>query len=73
MAEDISRRTLAVLVVLVILVTLFGTWAVLNSAPDTVIRSQDQAKGVVMLQIAGDAPTHEPVSATGNVVLNIAS
>ena len=74
MTNDVSKKTLVVLVFLVILVTIFGTWAVLQSSPQKVIQYRDQASGIVMLEIAGEDPTSsnaEPVQSTGNVVLEI--
>lgn len=78
MVEDISKNTLLVLVVLTIVVSLLGTWTVINEAskvrvgtastqPSTPDRS-GEAK--VTLDIAGDAG-RQGAGATGQVTLKI--
>jgi len=69
--EDVSKKTLVVLVFLVILVTIFGTWAVLNTGTQTYVHNRDQANARVMLEIAGESPGPGPVEATGNVAFVI--
>ena len=68
--QDISRKTLAVLVFLVILVTVFSTWAVLTATqPNT--HGPGSSKGMILLQIAGDSPKASSQPSTGNVALEI--
>jgi len=69
--EEVSKKTLVVLVFLVILVTIFGTWAVLNTAPQSVTISRDQTNAKLMFEIAGGSPEPGPATATGNVALEI--
>lgn len=71
--EDVSKKTLVVLVFLVILVTIFGTWAVLNTGTQTFVQTRDQTNARVMLEIAGESPAPSPIEATGNVAIEIAS
>ena len=71
MVEDVSKRTLALLAVILIIVTIFGTWAVLNSDAQPSIRSEDQAKAIILLQIVGDAPASGQESMTGRIVLKV--
>ena len=74
MTEDISKNTLLVLVVLTIVVSLLGTWTVINEAGKVRVDqsvpsspTEDTATGKVSLTIT---PPQE-VSATGQVVLTI--
>ena len=73
MTEDISKKTIIVLVVLTIIVSALGTLTVLDSAghvnvkhvPTVQERATTETSGLVSLKIA------EPVEATGNVILNL--
>ena len=71
MADDVSKKTLVVLVFLVILVTIFGTWAVLQSAPQKVVQYKDQTSGIVMLEVIGDGISDTDMQGTGQVTLEI--
>ncbi len=68
--DDISKKTLVVLVSLVILVTIFSTWAVLTASTPQIIKSPNDAKGFVLLQIVGNTP--QAPSSTANIVLELA-
>ncbi|MFP4524389.1 MAG: hypothetical protein ACLFO2_03715 [Candidatus Woesearchaeota archaeon] len=73
MTEDISKNTLLVLVVLTIVVSLLGTWTVINEASKVRVADEQaddnpSTTGKVSLSVK-EAP--EPVGATGQVVLNI--
>jgi len=75
MAEDISKKTIMVLVLLTIIVSALGTLTVLDSVknvhispasqPAQISESTTQTAGVVSLKI------NKPVQTTGNVILNI--
>ncbi|MBI4150513.1 hypothetical protein HY492_00125 [Candidatus Woesearchaeota archaeon] len=67
---DVSKKTLVVLVFLVILVTMFSTWAVLSANTPNIVRTSNEAKGFVMLQIVGTEP--KAPSSTANIVLELA-
>lgn len=69
--DDVSKKTVLVLATLVILVTIFSTWAVLTATSVPVVRSTGEAKGLVMLQIAGDTPQSTAPPATANVALTV--
>ncbi|MBI4145535.1 hypothetical protein HY493_05030 [Candidatus Woesearchaeota archaeon] len=74
MAQDISKKTLVILVFIIILVTIIGTWAVLNTSTQQLVRSSGQAKGIVMFQIVGaepQAPQQSASEITGNAVFQI--
>ena len=71
MTEDISKNTLLVLVVLTIVVSLLGTWTVINEASrvrvaDDPVDEERPTTGKVSISVA-EPP--EPV--VGHVVLNI--
>ena len=73
MTEDISKNTLLVLVVLTIVVSLLGTWTVINEASKVRVAEgmaddNPSSTGKVSISVK-EAP--EPVGATGQVVLNI--
>lgn len=72
MNEDISKNTLLVLVVLTIIVSLLGTWTVINEATKVqgqpVGQTVDSTTGKVSVDVI--APV-EPVTTTGQVVINI--
>ncbi|MBN1275748.1 hypothetical protein JXA12_05685 [Candidatus Woesearchaeota archaeon] len=74
MNEDISKNTLLILVVLTIIVSLLGTWTVINEAGKVradaapAVVGEASTTGKVAIDVA--APP-EPVSSTGRVVLNI--
>ncbi len=77
MDDDISKNTVLVLVVLTIVISLLGTWTVINEASkfraqnsggSAVSPSGGTAHGKVSITITRPP---EPVSTTGKVVLNI--
>ena len=73
MKDDVSKKTLIVLVLLVIIVTVFGTWAALSTtAPQRIIRTVGQAQGVVLLGIAESTPPAVPQNSSGQITLGIA-
>lgn len=73
MTEDISKKTIMVLVVLTIIVSALGTLTVLDSVNHANIshastvqeEGSTQASGLVSLKIS------EPAKVTGNVILNL--
>ncbi len=74
MSEDISKNTLLVLVVLTIIISLLGTFTVINEAvkvgshDSTPVKEEGKTTGEVKITIVGPS---EPVGATGQVTLNI--
>ena len=72
MNEDISKNTLLVLVVLTIIVSLLGTWTVINEATKVRAQPAGPAADATTGKVSGDVlPPPEPVSATGQVVIAI--
>jgi cytochrome oxidase assembly protein ShyY1 len=74
MTEDLSKNTLVVLVVLTVIVSLLGTWTVINEANK--VRTTAPAQSTVTaaevsLEIAPAAHAPAPVQATGEVTLTI--
>ena len=73
MTEDISKKTIMVLVVLTIIVSALGTLTVLDSVSNVNVRSvpavqedaNTEASGLVTLKIS------EPSEVTGNVILRL--
>ncbi len=73
MTEDISKKTIIVLVMLTIIVSALGTLTVLDSVNNAHIKSvpavhesaTTETSGFVSLKIK------EPVKVTGNVILNL--
>lgn len=75
MSEDISKNTLLVLVVLTIIISLLGTFTVINEAvkvgssdSSDVGSDRGASQGRVSIEIANQP---EPVGATGKVTLEI--
>lgn len=72
MSEDISKNTIIVLVVLTVVISLLGTWTVINEVNKVKIASphvfnQAGASGQIKLNILGPAAENK---ATGEVTLN---
>lgn len=72
MEEDISKNTLLVLVVLTVVISLLGTWTVINEAGKVrmqgPVHATDTTTGKVSVNVQA---LPDPVSTTGQVVLNI--
>lgn len=77
MAEDISNKTIVVLVVLTVIISVLGTFVVLNEVSNlekpnvrTVVSDQTTQQGRVSLEIL---PNEEPLTAstTGHVTFEI--
>ncbi len=74
MSEDISKNTLLVLVVLTIIISLLGTFTVINEAvkvgsyDSEPLEKEGVTTGEVRINIVGPP---EPVGATGQVTLKI--
>jgi hypothetical protein len=72
---DISKTTLAVLVILTLMISIIGTWTVLNeiSAVKLYAKAPSSSSGVVKLNVLpppGSVPA-QASSTTGMVVMNI--
>lgn len=69
--NDISKTTITVLVLLTLIISVIGTWTVLNELNTVKVTKSSTATGTVSLNIR--APPGEPVTdgATGRVTLNI--
>ncbi|MBW3003356.1 hypothetical protein KY328_04855 [Candidatus Woesearchaeota archaeon] len=69
-SSDISKRTVAVLLVIAVLISVIGTWLVLTQQPE--IRYQDisgsQGDAYVRFEIQGEPVPSQPVIAGGAVV-----
>jgi len=70
MGGDVSKKTLVILLIVAIVVSVVGTWVVLDNMRDVNISSSDvtEATGVVNVYVQENLP---PDSATGQVVLNV--
>ena len=74
--EDISKTTIAVLLILVVLISIIGTWVVLNSIisiqqqPPTQI-TQTQTQGNLRLNVLNPIPQSEPSYSSGNLRLEV--
>ncbi len=73
MNDDVSKKTLLVLVILTIVISLLGTWTVINEANQAGARTQQSEStstttGKVSISI--ERPP-QPVSTTGKVILEI--
>ena len=71
MVEDVSRTTIFVLVVLTLLISVLGTWTVVNQlsfAPVSRVAPAPPASGEVGFTVQRPPP---PVTATGKVVFRI--
>jgi len=70
---DISKTTITVLVLLTLMISVIGTWTVLNEVNSVKVVSQgSQSTGVVSLNIqSANQPAPEPVAASGRVVFGI--
>ncbi len=69
---DISKTTITVLVLLTLMISVIGTWTVLNEVNSVKVVSQpSRTNGVVSLNIHSPDQPMAPVAASGKVVLNI--
>ena len=71
---DVSKKTVLVLLVITVLVSVVGTWTVLNSLSSSNVEwtAQSQpAGGEVSLNVIAPAAPMEPSIETGNVVFNV--
>lgn len=69
---DISKTTITVLVLLTLMISIIGTWTVLNEISNVkTVQKPSTAQGHVSFTITG--PPSEPAksSTTGNVVLEV--
>lgn len=74
MSDEISKNTIIVLVVLTVVISLLGTWTVINEVNNIKLTSQTLNKGTqsgqVTLTIDPSPPPIEKIEATGQVVLS---
>jgi len=72
MSEDLSKKTITVLVVLTLLISGLGTWAVISEINNVNVPVQEGRSGSGQVSLNIVSPT-EPVqnSATGQVVFEI--
>lgn len=73
MTGEISKQTLAVLVAVVLVLSVVGTWMVMtsNTGDVNVVQDQETAKGQVTLSLENGAPVpSEDNTATGYVVFS---
>jgi len=69
MAEDISKKTVAVLLVVAIVISIVGTWVVLNAGPSLGIFGKEKSNsGQIFVGISGKAA---PSVQTGTVAIGI--
>jgi hypothetical protein len=75
MSEDISKNTLLILVVLTIIISLLGTWTVINEASNVNKVTYDidnSGKSSTTAKVALDVQSKPtPAQTTGKVILNI--
>lgn len=71
-SNDISKTTITILVLLTLMISIIGTWTVLNEVNNVKIVSQEStSSGIVSLNLQSPNQPTEPVAASGRVVLNI--
>lgn len=70
MEEDISKKTIFVLLVLTILVSVLSTWTLIESTPDTEVVQSKESKGQGNVRLVIEEPPG-PVQTRGNVQLTI--
>jgi len=63
--EDISKKTVMALAIIVILVSIFGTWAVLQNAPQITIKAPAPAFGNVAINVLPADTPAEPATSEG--------
>jgi hypothetical protein len=74
---DISNKTIVVLVILTVVISVVGTLTVLREVSDTQARfakavpTSSSGSGQVTLTIVPDQPVPEPVASAGYVTFNI--
>ena len=70
---DISKKTLAVLLLVAIVLSAVATWKILNNEPVVVKVSPEQKQGNshVSFNVGGEQQPAEPVLETGRVSINI--
>ena len=69
--DDISRKTLAVLVVVVIVVSVVGTWLVVTHN-ELKVKQQDTVYGTVKIEILPTADNTRPAN-TGNLNVGLSN
>lgn len=68
---DISKTTITVLVLLTLMISVIGTWTVLNEVNNVKAAKASTAVGRVSLVVSPPPEAPQPVDATGKVMLNI--
>jgi hypothetical protein len=69
---DISKTTITVLVLLTLMISVIGTWTVLNEVNSVkVTTQQSKTSGVVSLNLQSASTQQQPVAASGRVVFGI--
>ena len=71
---DVSKRTVLVLLVITVLVSVIGTWTVLNSVSETSTgwtASNPVPGSQISLEVEGRVPASEPADLPGNVALTV--
>jgi len=73
--EDISKTTIGVLLILVVIISVIGTWVVLNSITVTQQpasqSSQTQSQGNLRLTVLPQSQPAKSSSSSGTVTLNV--
>ena len=69
MGDDISKKTVAILLVIAVLISVIGTWLVLTQEPEVKVENL-QGQGLVKFSITDPDKSSEPaLPATGNSVV----
>jgi hypothetical protein len=69
---DVSKTTITILVLLTLMISVIGTWTVLNEVNGVkVVSQQTQTSGVVSLNLQSASTQPQPVAASGKVVFEI--
>ena len=71
MSGDISKKTLVILLVVAIVVSVVGTWVVLDNLGKEKITMQDVTTQTGTVTVYVENNNLHPDSATGQVVLNV--
>lgn len=66
MGDDISKKTVAILLVIAVLISVIGTWLVLTQEPEVRVENL-HGQGLVKFEVQG--PEEPILPATGNAVV----
>ncbi|MEM4336814.1 MAG: hypothetical protein QXG86_02305 [Candidatus Woesearchaeota archaeon] len=68
---DVSKKTLAVLLLVAIVLSTIATWKILSNEPKVVVLEKKEGSSHVSFNIVGEQKPAEPVVKTGKVSIKI--